>query len=176
MKQYKYSLSEIDKMLRQMVVLTDSRERENKHITDYLTKCGIKYEKTTLQYGDYSFYLPKAATGSNDIFFHDTVSIERKATLEELSGNLTQKREQFEREFLRARNEGCKIYMMVENPGGYGDIIEHRYNTQFEPKSFIGSLQAFESRYNVNVRFISKEHAGYFMCNIFRFTARELLK
>lgn len=39
-----------------------------------------------------------------------------------MSGNLTRDRERFEREFLKAGNDGCKIYLLVEDMSGYSGI------------------------------------------------------
>ena len=103
MKQYKFSVEEIKKLTKQMIVLIDTREKRNEHILSYFDKQGITYRKEKLDFGDYTFLLPSAATGQGDIYFHDSIVIERKASLEELSGNLAQKRQQFEAEFLKAR-------------------------------------------------------------------------
>ena len=54
-----------------------------------------------------------ASAVNEDIFFHRDIVVERKASLEELSGNLAQERERFEKEFLKAGNDGCKVYLMV---------------------------------------------------------------
>ncbi len=113
MKSYKFDIESIKKLTKQMVVLIDTREKRNEHILSYFDKQGITYRKEKLDFGDYTFLLPSAATGQGDIYFHDSIVIERKASLEELSGNLAQKRQQFEAEFLKARNAGAKIYLMV---------------------------------------------------------------
>ena len=87
---------------------------------DSFYRLAKKYREDKLEYGDYSFMFPAAATGE-DIYFHRDCVVERKASLEELSGNLTGERKRFEKEFLKAGNDGCKVYLMVEAPGGYSD-------------------------------------------------------
>lgn len=158
-----------------MIILVDSREKQNSHILNYFDKQGITYKKEKLDFGDYSFYIPASAAGE-DIFFHDSIIIERKASLEELSGNLTQKRQQFETEFLKARNNNCKVYLMVEDAGGYSSIIAHKYNTQFMPVSFMASLKAWEARFNCNIQFIAPEFSGYYIYSTFYYFCREALK
>lgn len=140
MKQYKYGIGEIKRMTKSMVVLVDSREKKNSHILSYFEKQGISYQIGTLEYGDYSFMIPASAAGE-DIYFHRDCVVERKASLEELSGNLTGERERFEKEFLKAGNDGCKVYLMIEAPGGYSDIIGHKYRTEFAPAAFMASLK-----------------------------------
>ena len=105
MKQYKFSVEEIKKLIKSMVILVDSREKKNTHILDYFRKQKISFQTEKLEYGDYSFMVPAAAAGE-DIFFHRDCVVERKASLEELSGNLTEERERFEKEFLKAGNDG----------------------------------------------------------------------
>lgn len=173
MKQYKYPVEDIKLLLKQMVILVDSRERKNGHVLDYFKKNGIVYRETKMDYGDYSFMIPAA---DGDIYFHRDCVIERKASLEELSGNLAQERERFEKEFLRAGNDGAKTYLMVENPGGYSDIIAHRYKTEFAPAAFMASMKTWEHRFGCNVQFIAPEYSGYYIVSTFQYYAREALK
>ena len=175
MKQYKFYVEEIKKLTKQMVILVDSREKRNEHILSYFDKQEIAYKKEKLEYGDYSFMIPATAAGE-DIFFHRDIAIERKASLEELSGNLAQERERFEKEFLKAGNDGCKIYLMIESPGGYSDIIGHRYRTEFTPAAYMASLKTWESRFGCNVQFIDSQYSGYFLYSTFSYFCREILK
>lgn len=85
-------------------------------------------------------------------------------------------RERFEKEFLRAGNDGCKIYLMVEVKGGYSDIISHNYKTEFAPAAFVASLRTWESRFGCNVQFIDSQYAGHFIFSVFEHFAREALK
>lgn len=170
---YKYSDKDIKQMIKQMVILIDSREKQNHHIVDYFEKNHIPYEITTLSYGDYSCRM-SATTG--DIYFHNDIVIERKNSLEELSGSLTRDRERFEKEFLKAGNDGCKVYLMVEDMGGYSSIIDHSYKTEFKPNAYMASLKAWETRFNLNVQFIDKQYAGYFILSTIQYFVKESLK
>lgn len=175
MQQYKFSVEDIKQLIKGMIILVDSREKKNAHILDYFKKNDIAYETAKLDYGDYSFMIPATAAGI-DIYFHKDIVIERKASLEELSGNLAQERERFEKEFLKAGNEGCKVYLMIEAPGGYSDIIAHRYRTSFAPAAFMASMKTWESRFGCNVQFIDKQYSGYYIVSTFQYYAREVLK
>ena len=170
---YKYSDKDIKQMIKQLTVLIDSREKANDHITDYFTKNHIAYETTALSYGDYSCRIP---TLTGDIYFHDSIVIERKNSLEELSGNLTRDRERFEKEFLRAGNDGCKVYLVIEDMGGYSSIVNHSYKTEFKPNAFMASLKAWETRFNLNVQFIDKQYAGFFILSTLKYFVKEALK
>nr|WP_296470226.1 ERCC4 domain-containing protein [uncultured Acetatifactor sp.] len=173
MRKYKFSVEDIKRLLKQIVILVDSREKKNSHILEYFEKNGIAYRKEKLEYGDYTFLIP---TTDGDIYFHRDCVLERKASLEELSGNLAQERERFEKEFLKAGNDGAKTYLMVEAPGGYSDIIAHRYKTEFAPTAYMASLKTWEHRFGCNVQFISPEYSGYYIYSTFVYFAREVLK
>lgn len=174
-KEYKFSVDDIKKLTKSMIILVDSREQKNRHVLDYFEKQGISYKVVKLNYGDYSFMIPASAAGQ-DIYFHRDCVIERKASLEELSGNLAQNRERFEVEFLRAGNDDCKVYLMVEAPGGYSDIIGHKYHTEFNPAAYMASLKTWESRFGCNVQFIDKQYSGYFLYSTFTYFMREKLR
>lgn len=175
MQKYRFSVEEIKKLMKTMVILVDSREKKNVHVLDYFRKQGISYQVSKLEYGDYSFMIPASAAGE-DIYFHRDCVIERKGSLEELSNNLAQERDRFEKEFLKAGNDRCKVYLMVEAPGGYSDIIGHKYRTEFAPAAFMASLKTWESRFGCNVQFIDKQYSGYYIVSTFQYVAREMLK
>ena len=63
MKQYKFSVEEIKKLTKQMIVLIDTREKRNEHILSYFDKQGITYRKEKLDFGDYTFLLPLPQPG-----------------------------------------------------------------------------------------------------------------
>jgi hypothetical protein len=171
---FKYTKIEIDEILNSIIVLIDSREKENIHITDYLDKKKITYKEMVLDRGDYSFYIPKnhELGISRDLYFNDIVTIERKGSLEELSGNFCNGRARIEEEFTRKKG---KMYLMVEN-AVYEDIIKHNYNTQYKPVSFVATLDTFEARYNINTSFVSKAAEGNFIYHKFKYHLREYLK
>lgn len=175
MKEFKYSVEQIKGMLKQMVVLVDSREQKNGHILDYFQRQGISYEVEKLDFGDYSCRIPEAAAGQS-IYFHDSIVIERKNSLEEISGNFSKGRERFETEFLKARNAGAKIYLMVEDMRGLTGIIMHGYKTQMKPAAFMASLKTWEHRFDANIQFIAPEYSGYYIATTLQYFVREALR
>ena len=84
----KYTDSEIQKILKNMIILVDSREKSANHITEYFDKHKIKYEVMALPSGDYSFALdaiPELDLPHKTYYYND-ILLERKNSLEELSG------------------------------------------------------------------------------------------
>ena len=99
--QYKYTDKQQEELLSSITIIVDTREKENKNIIDYFEKKKIRYNKKTLDYGDYSFFLPQNIELSipRDLYFDKKIAIERKMSLEELSGNFSQHRDRSEKEF-----------------------------------------------------------------------------
>jgi len=172
---YAFTDGEIKKLLKSLTVIVDTREQRNGHIIEYLDKHKIPRISKKLDFGDYSCLLPADQEFGfmRDVYCSDTVVIERKASLEELSGNLTHDRVRFESELLRASK--VKTYLMIEN-GSYSDIVEHRYKTELSPAAYIGALKAFEARYNLSVNFIPVGHTGSFIYSTLYYHLREQLK
>ncbi|MDL2248377.1 hypothetical protein LJB89_01620 [Tyzzerella sp. OttesenSCG-928-J15] len=135
----------------------------------------MPYKRQALSYGDYSYMLPACPEYGiqRDLYFTGRLCIERKAHLEELSGNLGQKREQFENEFRRAGN--AKIIIMIER-GNLSDIYYHKYRTELSEKAYIASVMAFRYRYDIDVDFIDIGNAGAFIYQNCYYQCREYLK
>ncbi|MFW6015101.1 MAG: ERCC4 domain-containing protein [bacterium] len=173
---YHYTNTELKKLLKSITVLVDTREKSNNHIIKYFDSKNMPYKSKKLDYGDYSFYLPvnKDLGINRDMYFNNNIVIERKANLEELSNNLTHDRTQFENELIRASNS--KFVLLIENAKGYEDIINHNYNTDYKPKSFVATLHAFKARYNIEVIFIDPAYSGNYIFYAFYYYLRELLK
>lgn len=171
---YKYTEAEQKQILKNIVVLIDSREKVNGHITEWLNKKNIKYKSQALDFGDYSFMVPAMPELgiSRDLYFDKQIVCERKNSLEELSQNLAQSREQFNNEFLRAGD--CKKVLVIER-GNMEDILTGSYGTKFNSASYFGSLISFQHRYGLNIHFVGKEYIGQFIYCQFYYFLREFL-
>ena len=97
--------------------------------------------------------------------------VERKGSLEEISGNLTKERTRFENELWRGAG---KMSLLIEN-GTLDKVIAGDYNTQYNNKSFVATLLTFSHRYDVKVWFTKKESAGAIIYAILKYKIREEL-
>ena len=61
---------------------------------------------------------------------------------------------------MKAGNDQAKIYLMIEAPGGYSDIVAHQFRTEFSPAAYMASLKTWEHRFNANVQFIDRNSAS----------------
>lgn len=183
---YKYTPKQVEKLLNSMVILVDTREQSNFFITDYFDRKAdgaIPYKSHTLKFGDYSFMLPSCVElgRMEDEYFTNRIVIERKNSLLELSNNLGNDRERFERELSRAKEVKATFSLMIED-GSYSDILFHQYGGEYDnlskflPKPFIATLATFRARYSIHVDYVKKNCAGNFMYYLFYYWLRCYLK
>ncbi|MEH7747049.1 ERCC4 domain-containing protein [Neobacillus drentensis] len=175
MLKYRYSDSEIKKLLSTLMVLIDTREQKNKHIIDYFDSKKIPYKVIKLDTGDYSAMLPKCEDMGlqRDLFI--PVAIERKNSLDELIGNFkADNRTTFQNELIRSQE--TDFVLMVEQKNGYEDILTHNYRSAMKPASVIGSLKSFESCYKFNTIFIDKQLSPTWMHHHLYYKTRDELQ
>lgn len=171
---YHFTDTEVKKLLDSMVILVDTREQENGHLLSYFDKKKIPHEKKALSTADYSCKIPKndELGISRDIYFTDSIMVERKASLDELAGNLTKDRTRFESELIRAK--GANIALMIEN-ATYADLVMGRYRSEYNAKSFVATLATYSARYGLDVNFVEKELAGNWIYHRLYYAVREEL-
>lgn len=88
------------------MIICDTREKKNSHIIQYFEQREIPYKVAKLDTGDYM------NSDSNRI------TIDRKQNLDELCGNLfSPDRSRFWREVRRAKDEGIKMIVLIEQGG-----------------------------------------------------------
>lgn len=172
---YKYTDKEIDEIISSMVILIDTREKSMEHLTQYFDKAKIKYERKALSYGDYSFYIPKNDELSipRDLYFDRRICIERKGSLEELSGNLTKERDRLEKEFALAP----KTKVLVVENASYADMVNGNYDTKYSNKSYWASIHSFWHKYNIPIIFMpDNSYTGFFIRGYFSYYLKNYLR
>ena len=172
---YHYSDTEITKLLKSMVIQVDTREQQNQHILDWFDKHKIVYKTKALKCADYSFMLPAnpELNIDRDMYFGAECAVERKHSLEELSGNFTKDRDRIEKEF--AIYPG-KLVLLIEN-ANYQDVVLGNYTTQYAASSFTGTLFSFWHRYSVPVIFMpQQEYSARWIYSYFYYYLRNQLK
>ena len=158
---------ELKEKLRKMNVIVDSREQKQ-HVKEYLDKKGVGIIERKLDVGDYSAQI-------DDMTFEHSIAIERKNSIDELCGNLTSQRDRFEREFLRAKALGCKVFLIIEN-ASWNDVLCHNYSSLMDSKSLFASLCAWQARFNVTIVFADKANMASILYGIlYYFCRKELL-
>ena len=176
---YRFTETEVKKLLKNLVIVIDTREQKNQWITKYLDKKKIRYKVQKVDEGDYGCYIEsnddtKPLGVLRNWYFTDNVVVERKNSVDELVGSIKD-RDRFEDEFNRAIAKGIKIFMIVEDANGYENIINGNYRSQYLPQSFNASLETFISRYKLDVNFIDKKYTAYKIYNIMKYHVRDIL-
>jgi len=173
---FRFKKNELKELLKNMVVVIDSREKKYNHIEKYLDRKQVNHRVNKLDFGDYTAELPAIEQlGVNrPLHFNDSIAIERKANLEELSQNCTQRREQFENELRRAGS--AKLILMVEDKNGYENILRHNYETELNPKAYLATLQTYRHRYQLEIVFIDPKLSGNFIYYTLYYFLREYFK
>ena len=139
-----------------------------------------------LKVGDYTIavQLPNGEV----INFQDKIVIERKADLNELASNFYDSKSKdenghtrIEREFLRAKEQGIKIHLLIETEDAMSKILSSkhfRYDkaSKVNPKAFCSMLHTLASRYNVSIWYTDKSNSARLIHDILFYGAREHLK
>lgn len=158
--------SQMAKILKDMVIQVDNREKKNQHILDYFDKEGIPYEVVKMDTADYTFILPNYPNLNLD----KSVLVERKNSLDEISQNFTKHRERFVAEFERVTTED--LHLVIEG-ATFRKLLAGSYRSKFPPKSFLASLLTFSIRYNTQVWMPNKADSPHVIYNILYYGLRE---
>lgn len=159
MKRY-YTDKEYRQLIKNLIILCDSKDQKNEHILDEFKSQNIEYKTKALKTGDYSFMI-RACPDLGfpyDTYFTDELCIERKNSLSELAGNLAQKTDdnRIFKEFNRMINIE-RVYLVIEN-NCLDDIYSHNYKSEYNPDSYIRTLLTWQARNNMYLYFVKKEN------------------
>ena len=163
----RYTEGQLAEELAKLTVIIDSNEKVYSHIENYLKKNDVKYKVRKLETGDYTAML-------GDMTLENDVAIERKASLDEICGNFTRERERFEREFLRAKATGLKMFLVIEN-ASWAKVFLGDYRSALPPKSLIAALLSWQVRFNITIIFCNPEETPKIIHGILHYYAREVL-
>lgn len=172
---YRYSESEIEKILKTMKIVVDTREQVNDHILEYLKQKEIPFKIQKLDYGDYSAMIPKNDELGipRDIYLNG--AIERKAHIDEITGNLQKDtRQAFENELIRAK--GNPFTLLVEDKDGYQKMINGQYRSKYNPLALLGTLNTFKAKYGFEIVYLDKKFSGNFIYYHFYYQMKHYLK
>ena len=189
-------------------IVIDSREKSIKHIINkfeegfenrpshhdmyrgkkstYTDPVQYYIQEKGLKVGDYTIavQLPNKEV----INFQDKIVVERKADLNELASNFYDSKSKdengltrIEREFLRAKEQGIKIHLLIETEDAMSKILSSkhfRYDkaSKINPKSFMMMFLSLCNRYNISVWYCNKKDSARIIHDLLYVYAREYLK
>lgn len=169
----KYTNFEIDACLESMELLVDTREQPTPRLKERIDATGMPYIRRKLHVGDYSCQcmLPTGEV----LDFSQNVAIERKMSLDELCLCFGKERGRFEREFIRAHEIGCHIYLIVES-GSWEKAYSGKYRSLLQPQALVASIDAFRARYGMQLDFCKPETTGKLIRSILYRELKEYLQ
>lgn len=165
MKHY-YTEKEYNLLLSHLVILVDTREKNNSHILEYFNKNNIKFEKKALKTGDYSFKITACEELGilRDMYFTDTICVERKNSVSEIASNLCEKDDRFFKELNRMINIPC-CYILIENDS-LSDVINGNYKSNLSPISMLRTLLTVQKRCGFYLYFADTDTTGQLIYEI----------
>ena len=177
---YKFTDKELKILLKNIVIISDTREQRWEHIKDYFDRKKIKYKTQKLDQGDYSCYIEsnnetKPLGVNRDWYFSNDIAIEKKNSVDELASSIKD-RDRFENEFARLNLYNTKIFMFIEELNGYENMATGKYRSQYTKEALVASFEAFIARYDINVQFMDKKTTGYRIYKTLLAHVREILK
>ena len=172
-----FTKSEQEKILKSLTILVDTREHEGKndHILSHFDNKKIPWKKEKLDHGDYSFFVPmnEELKIPKDLYFTNYICVERKNSLDEWCGNLLEDRSAVKKKFSQMPK---KSIFIIEN-GSYADIINHKYRSKYDPKSYLGTLHSIWNEFGIPIIFMPDQNCtSTFIYAYFYYYLRGILK
>lgn len=169
----KYHPVEIDRILKTLVILVDTREQDTERARKRYAQFGCEHERKALRFGDYSARL--TGLEGEEISLENVVSVERKMDLDELCGCFCHGRERFRREFERALTAGAHVYLLIENDS-LDAAYKGAYRSRMNPRALTASILSWCIEFGIMPLFISSERSGRLIRDILYREARRWLE
>lgn len=158
------------------IIIIDTREKNIEHIIKAFEKNNIKYERRALPIGD---YIIEGSSG-----YVPNVVIERKASIDELIGNLLDTatkdengNNRFTRELIRAKKANKKFILLIEDEKFYINMLTGNYRSKVNPRAAKGMIMSLQAKYsNLSIMPIEKKLAGSYIHSVLYYALREDLK
>lgn len=164
---------EVVNALESMTLLVDTREQPTQNLQRRIATSGLPAERIKLDAGDYSCKC--TLSNGSELDFSKRVAIERKMNIDELCMCFGTQRKRFEKEFERAKQAGTKIYLIVEG-GSWENIYNGKYKSKMTPQALVASIDAFRSRYGMQLDFCKAETTGKLIRDILYRELKEYLE
>ena len=157
-------------------IIIDTREKQIDHIIKAFEKNDVKYERRALAIGD---YIVESLEG-----YVPNIVIERKASIDELVGNLLDTatkdengNNRFIRELLRAKRANKKFILLIEDEKFYINLLTGNYRSNMNPKAAKGMIMSLQAKYpNLTIVWMNKKEVASYINSILYYAIRENLK
>lgn len=190
---FKFTDSEIKSILKNLVIIVDSREQRAEPYLKWFDRNNLKYidkveakkmkkEKFYhLDHGDYSCMLPAGSIPGIDreIWFDRDIVIEKKGSIKELAGNFSKDGgARIEKEFAHLNKYSTKVYIFVEDNLMDKHIREgkEQHIGLWRKESLYARFKTFEAYYKTIIRPINGEYMASEIYNTLYYHVYAFLK
>lgn len=175
---YKLTDKEIDLLLKNLVVVMDTREQAGSHVAEYLAKKKVKMKIHKLDSADYTCFIESnedtKPLGIHRDLYIDTF-IERKNSIDEICGNLSKANASaFENELIRL--QGSKFVLFVEDENFDENINSSNYRSKYTNTALKGRLESLKVKYSFEIIPMSRKMLPQNLYYRFYYQARHVLK
>ena len=148
-------------MLNDFIILTDTRQQRENHITKTFDKQGIIHIRTGLPSADYMALRYEQGKG----FYLDySVLIDTKKDLLELCGNLTKDHDRLVREIDKGHELGCEEFVFIIGDTKIKTIEDIKKwsspHTQVKGYVLLKIMQTFKEHHNCKFVIVPKKEVG----------------
>lgn len=160
---YNFNQKEIKLILDNLTICVDSREKSNQHIIDFFNKKKIPYKVMKLPLGDYSIMLPKGSFEGQerDIYFTNDFVVERKASIDEICGNLKDDAARLKKELAHLNKHDIEFYIFLEDENYEINLRNSNYGSQYDAFTLMQRIyKGIEAEYNTMVIPVPKSCMG----------------
>jgi ERCC4-type nuclease len=172
---YHYTDTELNKILKTLTIVVDTRENVNGHILDYLHQKEIPVKLQKLDTGDYGCMIPKNEELNIPRDMYLDCRVERKADIGEITNNLQKSTQTaFENELIRSKD--IPFTLIVEDKDGYEKMLKGEYRSRYNPLALLGRLNTFKAKYNFEIVYLDKKFSGNWLYHHFYYRAKHYLK
>lgn len=175
---FNFTDTELTKILKNLVILVDTREKDCKSTIAYFEKNKIKYEMAALKFGDYSAKLEAGSIKGidRDIYFTNDIVIENKKDIDELCGNLKDKASRIKNEFAHINKYNTKVFIFVRDGLYFKHLYNQEYRSKYLSKSLRARLKSICAEYKTQIIPISKEFVAQEIFETLYYEVRNILK
>lgn len=172
---YRYTKSEINKIMKNFVVIIDSREKNAESTMQYFRDKKIKFVIEKIDTGDYASKITACPELGimRDVYI--PAKIEKKADFSEIAGNLSKASEtRFISELIRS--QGAPFTLLVADEKGYENLLYGQYNSAYKPASLLGRINTLKARYGFELVYMSEKYIGNYIYYHLYYHAMEHIK
>lgn len=160
---YRFTDGETKKVLDNLTILIDTREKANSHIINFFNKKKIPYKVQKLDYGDYSCMIPRGTIDrfTSDIYFTNDFVVERKANIDEICGNLKGDAARLKKELAHLNKYNIEFYIFLEDENYELNLRNANYGSQYDAFTLMQRIyKGIEAEYNTMVIPVPKSCMG----------------